>query len=121
MKRGYLKFVQWNEEDRCYAGYCPDLFIGGVCHGADERKVYGNYAVMLQMSWFCVKRHANPFPASRPLWLSPLHDASVSKLSSLLLFAAYYLGRMDMAPALLNFYLTRKHEATKVWENGNQT
>jgi hypothetical protein len=40
MKTDYLKFVQWSDEDNLYIGYCPDLFIGGVCHGKDERKVY---------------------------------------------------------------------------------
>jgi predicted RNase H-like HicB family nuclease len=33
----YLKFIQWNEEDALYVGYCPDLFPwGGVCHGVTE-------------------------------------------------------------------------------------
>jgi hypothetical protein len=40
MKVDYLKFVQWSEPDRLFVGYCPDLFIGGVCHGSDEQKVY---------------------------------------------------------------------------------
>ena len=40
MKTNYLKFVQWSDEDRLFIGYCPDLFIGGVCHGSDEQKVY---------------------------------------------------------------------------------
>ena len=40
MKTDYLKFVQWSAEDRLFVGHCPDLFIGGVCHGADEQKVY---------------------------------------------------------------------------------
>jgi hypothetical protein len=40
MKPDYLKFVQWREPDRLFVGYCPDLFIGGVCHGRDEQKVY---------------------------------------------------------------------------------
>ena len=40
MKSDYLKFIQWSEEDRLYVGYCPDLFVGGVCHGKDENKVY---------------------------------------------------------------------------------
>ena len=40
MKTDYLKFVRWHDEDGVYVGYCPDLFIGGVCHGKDERKVY---------------------------------------------------------------------------------
>ena len=40
MKPDYLKFVQWSEADRLFVGYCPDIFIGGVCHGANEQKVY---------------------------------------------------------------------------------
>ena len=40
MKTDYLKFVQWSDADRLFIGYCPDLFIGGICHGADEQKVY---------------------------------------------------------------------------------
>ena len=40
MKSDYLKFVQWSEPDQLFVGYCPDLFIGGVCHGSDEQKVY---------------------------------------------------------------------------------
>ena len=40
MKSDYLKFVQWSEADGLFIGYCPDLFIGGVCHGSDEQKVY---------------------------------------------------------------------------------
>lgn len=33
----YLKFVRWEEEDRLYVGYCPDLFPwGGVCHATTE-------------------------------------------------------------------------------------
>jgi hypothetical protein len=40
MKADYLKFVQWSDEDDLFVGYCPDLFIGGVCHGKDEQKVY---------------------------------------------------------------------------------
>lgn len=40
MKIDYLKFVQWSEADRFFIGYCPDLFIGGICHGSDEQKVY---------------------------------------------------------------------------------
>lgn len=41
MKTDYLKFVQWSDEDAVFIGCCPDLFIGGICHGPDEQKVYG--------------------------------------------------------------------------------
>jgi hypothetical protein len=32
----YLMYVDWSEKDQLYIGYCPDLFLGGVCH-ADNR------------------------------------------------------------------------------------
>ena len=33
----YLRFVRWEEIDKLYVGYCPDLFPwGGVCHGTNE-------------------------------------------------------------------------------------
>ena len=35
----YAKFVEWSDEDQCFIGRCPALFIGGV-HGNDEAKVY---------------------------------------------------------------------------------
>ena len=40
MQSDYLYFVQWTQVDSLFIGYCPDLFIGGVCHGTDEQKVY---------------------------------------------------------------------------------
>ena len=40
MKTDYLKFVEWSDGDGVYIGYCPDLFIGGACHGKNRRKVY---------------------------------------------------------------------------------
>ena len=35
----YIKYVEWSDEDRCFIGRCPEVFIGAV-HGADEAKVY---------------------------------------------------------------------------------
>ena len=35
----YLKLVEWSQEDQCYVGSCPGLFMGGV-DGADEVDVY---------------------------------------------------------------------------------
>ena len=36
----YHRFVRWSEEDQCYIGYCPDLYLGGVCHGDNEEATY---------------------------------------------------------------------------------
>jgi predicted HicB family RNase H-like nuclease len=35
----YLKIMEWSDEDRCFVGRAPGLFLGG-CHGSDETKVY---------------------------------------------------------------------------------
>jgi len=35
----FAKFVEWSDEDECFIGRCPELFVGGV-HGQDEAKVY---------------------------------------------------------------------------------
>jgi predicted RNase H-like HicB family nuclease len=45
----YLKFVRWEEEDKAYVGYCPDLFPwGGVCHGAGEEETYQQLCVLVR-------------------------------------------------------------------------
>lgn len=45
----YLKFVRWEDEDRLYVGYCPDLFPwGGVCHGASEEVAYRTLCALVQ-------------------------------------------------------------------------
>ena len=33
----YPLFVAWSEEDQAFVGYCPALFLGGVCH--DENRI----------------------------------------------------------------------------------
>jgi predicted HicB family RNase H-like nuclease len=35
----YLKIVEWSDDDKCFVGRCPGLFLGG-CHGAEESEVY---------------------------------------------------------------------------------
>jgi hypothetical protein len=62
MKTDYLKFVQWNEEDSLYVGYCPDLFIGGVCHGKDERKVYAELCRLVAGDLQQRRRQKQPMP-----------------------------------------------------------
>ncbi|MGC6565902.1 MAG: hypothetical protein ACON38_09885 [Akkermansiaceae bacterium] len=32
----YHRFVRWSDEDEVYIGYCPDLYLGGVCHSESE-------------------------------------------------------------------------------------
>jgi len=35
----YVKIVEWSEEDGCYVGSSPGLFLGG-CHGDNEQEVF---------------------------------------------------------------------------------
>jgi hypothetical protein len=62
MKSDYLKFVQWSDEDKRYIGYCPDLFIGGLCHGRDERKVYAELCRLVADDLQQRRRRKLPLP-----------------------------------------------------------
>ena len=37
--RAVRYIIHWSEEDHCYVGRCPELFLGGV-HGDDPEKVF---------------------------------------------------------------------------------
>ena len=69
MKSDYLKFVQWSEPDQLFVGYCPDLFIGGVCHGSDEQKVYRELSRLVAAESQRVKR---PLPRKTALVTIPV-------------------------------------------------
>jgi hypothetical protein len=42
----YPLFVSWSDEDQVFIGYCPALFVGGVCH--DENRIAA-YAKLVQI------------------------------------------------------------------------
>ena len=66
----YLKFVQWNEADALYVGYCPDLFPwGGVCHGSTEEAVYHQLAELVREEVEELIRAGKtlPEPVTRPM------------------------------------------------------
>ena len=42
----YPLFVSWSDEDEVFIGYCPVLFVGGVCH--DENRIAA-YAKLVQI------------------------------------------------------------------------
>ena len=39
-------FVSWSDEDQVFIGYCPVLFVGGVCH--DENRIAA-YAKLVEI------------------------------------------------------------------------
>ncbi len=46
----YHHYVAWSAEDQCFAGYCPDLSRGGMCH--DENPVQCYRKLVEAMDWF---------------------------------------------------------------------
>jgi hypothetical protein len=66
----YLKFVRWNDDDRAYVGYCPDLFPwGGVCHGDDEEQTYRQLCALVreEIEQLQATDAELPKPATRPM------------------------------------------------------
>ena len=72
MKADYLKFVQWSAADRLFVGYCPDLFIGGVCHGSNEQKVYRELSRLVAEEIVESERAHRALPAKRALVTVPV-------------------------------------------------
>ena len=72
MKIDYLKFVRWSEKDKVYVGYCPDLFIGGACHGKDENKVYAELCELVDEDMAQRRRAKQPLPPNETIVAMPV-------------------------------------------------
>jgi hypothetical protein len=72
MKIDYLKFVRWSEKDKVYIGYCPDLFIGGACHGKDEYKVYLELCELVDKDVAQRRRAKQPLPPNDTIVAMPV-------------------------------------------------
>lgn len=71
----YIKIVEWSDEDDCYVGSCPGLFLGG-CHGADEREVFEELRLIVEETLDLYRLDGKPLPpatAGRDL-ANSLHD-----------------------------------------------
>ena len=69
----YLKFVSWEEDDRLYIGYCPDLFpFGGVCHGATEEEAYHQLCARVEEEVDELQRDGKQLP---PVSTRPMREA----------------------------------------------
>ena len=44
----YTTNVRWSDKDACWIGYCPDLFIGGVCHGNIRLEVSARLSILVE-------------------------------------------------------------------------
>ena len=57
----YAKIVEWSEEDQCYIGSAPGLFLGG-CHGGDERAVFDELCDIVD-EWIAIcEADGDPLP-----------------------------------------------------------
>jgi len=72
MKIDYLKFVRWSKKDKVYVGYCPDLFIGGVCHGKDESEVYSELCSLVDEDVAQRRRAKQPLPPNETIVAMPV-------------------------------------------------
>src|SRR5438876_943591 len=60
-RNNYLKLVEWSEEDNCFVGRCPELFLGGV-HRDDEAKVYKELCAVVADVLGTKKKHGDRLP-----------------------------------------------------------
>ena len=44
----YHRFVRWSDEDQSYIGYCPDLYLAGVCHHESEETCYAELCAIVR-------------------------------------------------------------------------
>jgi predicted RNase H-like HicB family nuclease len=57
----YVKIVEWSDEDQCYVGSCPGLFLGG-CHGPDEQQVFAELCRVVDETIEGYQRDGTPLP-----------------------------------------------------------
>ena len=55
---GYVKLVEWNEEDQCYVGSAPGLVLGS-CHGDDEKRYSMNFVRQLRRPYEFIRKTGN--------------------------------------------------------------
>jgi len=58
---GYVKIVEWSDQDQCFVGSCPGLFYGG-CHGNDEKAVFAELCEMVDEVIELYKKEGKPLP-----------------------------------------------------------
>ena len=57
----YVKLVEWSEEDGCFVGSCPELFLGG-CHGADAKSVFAELCEIIDETIRLYEEDRKPLP-----------------------------------------------------------
>ena len=60
----YPKLVEWSDEDECFIGRCPALFLGGV-HGKNEADVYRQLCRTIEEWVEILHKDGVPLPRAR--------------------------------------------------------
>ena len=61
----YHRFVRWSDEDLCYIGYCPDLYLAGVCHHESEETCYAELCAIVRDEIAHRTAISDPLPAPK--------------------------------------------------------
>ncbi len=57
----YVKIVEWSNDDQCYVGSCPGLFLGG-CHGDNEQEVFSQLCDIVEEVILDFQREGKELP-----------------------------------------------------------
>ncbi|MEX0642605.1 MAG: hypothetical protein WD468_07880 [Pirellulales bacterium] len=58
---GYVKIVEWSDEDQCFVGQCPGI-VGPCCHGDNEAEVYTELCEIVDEWIEIFKQDGKPLP-----------------------------------------------------------
>ncbi len=59
----YLRIVEWSDEDSCYIGTSPGLFIGGI-HGDDQQQLFQELCEVIEETILLFEAEGKPLPIS---------------------------------------------------------
>ena len=59
----YLKIIEWSDEDSCYIGTSPGLFIGGI-HGDDQQQLFQELCEVVEETIQLFEATGKPLPAA---------------------------------------------------------
>jgi hypothetical protein len=61
----FLMYVDWSDEHQLYIGYCPDLFLGGVCHADNRLEAYAKLMDIVEDDLAHRAARGSPFRSPR--------------------------------------------------------
>ena len=106
----YVKIVEWSQDDGCYVGSCPELFLGG-CHGTDERAVFAELCEIVDETIDLYHAEGKPLPPATAGRGSE-HIAQAGPTPADPVLALRGVGRELWAKEEADAYVSRLREGT---------